>query len=78
MAVTQQRMDKVTLGIIGCGHVSTIHLPLLTSSPRYEVRAMADVVEASAKQRAESFEVKHWSTVTTRCCLTTRSKRYLS
>jgi len=62
MSVTQQRMDKVTLGIIGCGHVSTIHLPLLTSSPRYEVRAMADVVEASAKQRAESFKVKYWST----------------
>lgn len=52
-------MPKLKVGVLGCGEISKAYLATLTGefTDRVEVTAVADVVEASAKTRAEEFKV---------------------
>lgn len=48
---------KIKVGIIGCGSVSGVYLPHLTSSPFVEVVSVCDIKPERAKKRAEEFNV---------------------
>lgn len=51
-------MEKLGLGIIGCGNISTSYLRLAPLFKGLEVRAVADINMDSAKARAEEFNTK--------------------
>ena len=50
-------MEKVRLGMIGCGVIGTIHLQMAVKSPDLEIVAVADLIEERAKKAAEDFGV---------------------
>ena len=50
--------DKLGVGIIGCGNISTTYLRLAPLFRGLEVRACADVVLAAAEKRGEEFGVE--------------------
>jgi predicted dehydrogenase len=50
--------SKAKVGIIGCGNISEAYLRLAPRFSNVEVVAVADVVPAAAKARAEQFNVK--------------------
>lgn len=50
--------DKLGVGIIGCGNISTTYLRLAPLFRGLEVRAVADVVLAAAERRAEEYGVE--------------------
>ncbi|HEY8596601.1 MAG TPA: Gfo/Idh/MocA family oxidoreductase [Devosiaceae bacterium] len=50
--------DKFGVGIIGCGNISTAYLQLAPLFRDIEIRAVADMVPAAAKARAEEFGVR--------------------
>lgn len=51
-------MEKLGLGIIGCGNISTSYLRLAPLFKGLEVRAVADINMDSAKARAAEFNTK--------------------
>ena len=51
-------MDKLGIGIIGCGNISTTYFSLAPMFKGIEVRACADVNMAAAKARAEEYGVQ--------------------
>ncbi|HNT34174.1 MAG TPA: Gfo/Idh/MocA family oxidoreductase [bacterium] len=50
-------MDKVKLGVIGCGVISASHLDLANKCPMVEVVAVADLIPERAHSRAQTFGV---------------------
>ncbi|CAM3384176.1 Gfo/Idh/MocA family protein [Marinicrinis lubricantis] len=58
-------MDKVKIGVVGCGQISNIYLKNCTGmfSHMIEVHAVADLVPELAQKRAEEFDVPHVYTV---------------
>ena len=50
-------MDRLGIGIIGCGNISTTYFSLAPMFKGIEVRACADVNMAAAKARAEEYGV---------------------
>ncbi|MFA9398875.1 MAG: Gfo/Idh/MocA family protein [Clostridiaceae bacterium] len=53
-------MDKVKIGIIGCGNISNIYLKNLTSLfVNTEVYAVSDLVDEKAKSAAEKYNIPH-------------------
>jgi predicted dehydrogenase len=50
--------SKAKVGIIGCGNISEAYLRLAPRFSNVEVVAVADIVPAAAKARAEQFNVK--------------------
>ncbi|AOZ91499.1 Gfo/Idh/MocA family protein [Paenibacillus crassostreae] len=50
-------MEKVKVGIIGCGNISAIYLENLKRDPMIEVVACADLVQDRAKERAQEYGV---------------------
>lgn len=54
-------MDKVGVGIIGCGNISETYLKLAPLFPALEVRAVADLKPEMARQRAGEFGVEAMS-----------------
>ena len=51
-------MDKLGIGIIGCGNISTTYFELAPLFKGLEVRACADVVEAASQAKAEKYGVR--------------------
>ena len=51
-------MDKLGIGIIGCGNISTTYLRLAPLFRGLEIRAVADVNMVAAKARADEFGTK--------------------
>ena len=51
-------MNKLGVGIIGCGNISTAYLRLAPLFKALEMRAVADINLAAAKARAEEFGVE--------------------
>jgi UDP-N-acetyl-2-amino-2-deoxyglucuronate dehydrogenase len=51
-------MEKVRLGIIGCGVIGTAHLRVAQRSPSIQVMAVADLIEEKACEAAENFGVE--------------------
>ena len=51
-------MERVKLGIIGCGVIGNAHLKSASESPEIETVAVADLREEVAKAAAEKFGVK--------------------
>jgi len=56
-------MRKLNVGLIGCGGFQmAVHAPNMQANPKYNVLAAMDIVEAPAKQAAESLGLKYWTT----------------
>jgi predicted dehydrogenase len=51
-------MDKLGIGIIGCGNISSAYLSLAPLFRSLDIRAVADVNSAAAHAQAEKFKVK--------------------
>lgn len=56
-------MDKVTVGVIGCGNISDIYLKNLKAFPITEVAACADLIPEKARAQAERHEIPRACTV---------------
>ncbi len=50
-------MDRIRLGVVGCGVISQHHLAAAKTSPLIEVTAVADLIEERARATAEKFDV---------------------
>ena len=48
-------MNKVGIGIIGCGNISSAYLKAMASFPILDIRGLADMNEQAAKARADEF-----------------------
>ncbi len=57
LAIT--RADKLRIGVIGCGSVSTQYLPHLSKSPYAEVVSCCDIIYDRAKTRAKEYNIPH-------------------
>ena len=51
-------MKKVKIGILGCGLVSDLYLPVFRHIPEVELAAVADVNTDSVKEVAKRYNVK--------------------
>ena len=57
-AWAETRPDKkIRVAVIGCGSVSGVYLPHLTSSPFVDVVSVCDIIPERAAKRAEEFKV---------------------
>jgi predicted dehydrogenase len=54
-------MERVGIGIIGCGNISEAYLKAASSFPILDVRGVADVRPEAARARADAFGVKAMS-----------------
>lgn len=52
-------MDKVRIGILGCGQIAQHHMRDYSGIPEAEMVACADVDEGAARQSAETFGIPH-------------------
>ncbi|MCJ7633113.1 Gfo/Idh/MocA family oxidoreductase [Candidatus Bathyarchaeota archaeon] len=52
-------MDKMNVGIVGCGYVANDHLKAWKRLPQTQVLAVSDLNEALAKNTAESWRIPH-------------------
>jgi predicted dehydrogenase len=50
-------MEKVRVGVIGCGVIGRVHLKCLSKNPSAEIVAVADIREEAAKDAASQFGV---------------------
>ena len=50
-------MDRVGIGIIGCGNISAAYLKAARAFPILDVRAVADIIPAAAEARGAEFGV---------------------
>jgi predicted dehydrogenase len=55
-------MDKLTIGLVGCGAVAETHLNNLKNIPHYTVKTLADISSEQAKLRADEFGVANRTT----------------
>jgi predicted dehydrogenase len=53
----KQSMQKIKIGIIGCGSVSTQYLPHLSKAPHVELVSACDIIPERAKIRAEEYHI---------------------
>ena len=51
-------MDRVRMGIVGCGNISQLNLRGYVQHPRAEIVALCDVDEQRARRRAEQFSIQ--------------------
>ncbi len=56
-------VDKVKIGIVGCGNISRIYLEQSQTFDILQVKAVADVDPARARARAEEFNIPYVYTV---------------
>jgi predicted dehydrogenase len=52
-------MDKVRIGILGCGQIAQHHMRDYAGIPEAEMVACADLDESAARQSAETFGIPH-------------------
>jgi len=57
----EQGMERVGIGIIGCGNISEAYLKAAAAFPILDVRAVADLRPEAARARAEAFGLKAMS-----------------
>ena len=51
-------MEKIKIAIIGCGAITEkTHLPLLTKSEQFEIRALVDISKERALQLGEKYGI---------------------
>ena len=50
-------MDRVGIGIIGCGNISAAYLKAAKVFPVLDIRALADVNPAAAEARGKEFDI---------------------
>lgn len=56
-------MKPLNVGIIGCGNfVRGMHIPNLKKNPKYNIHAVMDIDESSARDTAEAAGAKYWTT----------------
>jgi len=58
--VSKHEIQKIRVGIIGCGSVSGVYLPHLTNSPYAEVVSLCDIKSERAEHRANTFHVQNF------------------
>ncbi|WP_343315809.1 Gfo/Idh/MocA family oxidoreductase [Brucella sp. BE17] len=51
-------MDKVGIGIIGCGNISSAYLKAMAAFPILDIRGVADVNAEIAQKRADEFQLQ--------------------
>lgn len=52
--------NKIRVGVIGCGSVSTQYLPHLEKSPYVKLVSVCDIITERAKKAAEKYKVANW------------------
>lgn len=57
MGSTNVAADKVGIGIIGCGNISSAYLKAVAGFPILDIKAIADIDPAAAEARAAEFDV---------------------
>lgn len=61
-AAASDQPQKIKIGIIGCGSVSTQYLPLLSTSPYCELVSCCDIKPQRAQRAAEQYNIpKHYA-----------------
>jgi len=55
-------MDKVRIGVIGCGNISGYHLSALSQIPQAEMLIVCDLIEDKARQACEKYSISQWTT----------------
>ncbi len=55
-----QPVEKIRIGIIGCGSVSGVYLPHLSQCPYAELVSTCDILYERAKQRAAEFNIPNF------------------
>lgn len=55
-----QPIEKIRIGIIGCGSVSGVYLPHLSQCPYAELVSTCDIIYERAKQRAAEFNIPNF------------------
>ena len=53
-------LNKIKIGLIGCGSVSRMYLPHLTKCPFAEIISVCDIIPEKAKIAAEKFKVPNY------------------
>ncbi|MDB5562696.1 MAG: oxidoreductase, partial [Hyphomicrobiales bacterium] len=48
-------MNKVGIGVVGCGNISGAYLKAMTGFPILDIRGLADIKPAAAEARAAEF-----------------------
>ena len=56
-AQTNRVVDKIRVGVIGCGSVSNVYLPHLSASPHVELVSTCDIIPERARTQAERFSI---------------------
>jgi len=54
-------VTPISVAVVGCGHISWIHLENLCRSPSYKVAVVADVIESEARCVAEYYRIDGWT-----------------
>ncbi len=52
-------MDKVKIGIVGCGNISPTYLRLAPTFDILEIKAVTDIIPERAEKRAAEYSVEH-------------------
>jgi len=55
-------MDRVGIGIIGCGNISRYHLSALSQIPQAKLLIACDLIEDKAKRACERYDIPEWTT----------------
>jgi len=50
-------MDKIRLGLIGCGRISKNHFDAVSQIPEADFVAVADIIESKATAMAEQYGI---------------------
>lgn len=56
-AQTDRVVDKIRVGVIGCGSVSNVYLPHLSASSHVELVSTCDIIPDRARMQAERFSI---------------------
>ena len=51
-------MEKLGIGIIGCGNISSAYLKAMAAFPILDIRGIADLNRNLAEERAAEFKVE--------------------
>ncbi len=55
-------MNKVGIGVIGCGNISKYHLSALSQIPQAKMLIVCDLIEDKAKIACEKYGIPEWTT----------------
>lgn len=58
-AAVNEKSKRIRVGLIGCGSVSGVYLPQLSTCPYVELVSTCDIIPERAERRAREFKISH-------------------